>query len=160
MGLLLLVAMPLCFTLFTFVKQQFIRHQRIQRFKTEIQKTITVKADKVNWIEYGEEIEVDGNMFDVESFKTDGPDLVLKGFYDQKEHNLIKQLDEIEQQKSKSGSPLSQLAVKFLLIPSYNEPNTFSIQNNWQAVVSRFPVYTESLSDIVYPAIAPPPKYC
>jgi hypothetical protein len=160
LGLLLLVALPLFFSAFTFIQQQIIRHQRINRFKTELLETITIKAEKVTWIDEGEEIEVDGNLFDVKSFKKTGNNIVFTGFYDYKEEKLVKHLDELEQQKSKSGSPLNQLTVKFLFFPNYKEHITFSIQNNWQIIVNRYPVYSECIFNMVYPAVIPPPKYC
>lgn len=159
LGLVILVGMPLSVSVFLFVSQQLIRHQHIQRFKTELQETITIKADKLKWIEYGEEIEIDGNLFDVEHFKTTGTNTVLTGFFDYKEETLVKHLDEIEQQKNKSGSPLSRMAIKFLFLPNYKELIGFSIQNNWLHVSKELPLYTESVCTMVYPAVSPPPKY-
>jgi hypothetical protein len=158
--MLLLVALPLFLAAGIYLKQQLIQYQRIQRFKTTLLETITIKAEMVDWVEAGEEIQIDGNLFDVESFKKVGGDMVLTGFYDYKEQELVKHINEIEQQKNKSGSPLNQLAVKFLLLPNYKEITTFSIQNNWQIITTRFPVYAESISNMVYPAVVPPPKYC
>ena len=158
--MLLLVALPLFLSVSFYIKQQLVQHQREQRFKTEFVETVTVKAGKVAWIEVGKEIQVDGKLFDVKSFTISGNNLTLTGFFDSKEEKLVKHIGEIQQQKDKSGNPLNQLAVKFLFLPNYKEFTTFSIQNNWQIIVSHFRVYTESLSTMTYPAIAPPPKYC
>lgn len=159
-GLLLLVALPLFLSVGIFLKQQLVQHQRIQRFKTELLEILTIKAEKVDWVKAGKEIQIDGKLFDVESFKKAGNNIVFTGFYDYKEEKLVKHIKEIEQQKNKSGSPLSQLAVKFLFLPNYKEFTTFSIQNNWQIIVRQFPLYTESISNMAYATVAPPPKYC
>ena len=159
-ALLLLVALPVFLSVSFYIKQQLVQHQREQRLKTEVIETITVDAEKIDWIETGKEILVDGKLFDVKSFKISGNNIVLTGFFDAKEEKLVKHIGDIEQQKSKSGSPLNQLAVKFLFLPNYKESTTSSIQNNWQIIVSQFPVYTENLSIMPYPAVAPPPKYC
>jgi hypothetical protein len=160
LGLLLLVALPLFFSAFTFFKKQLIEYQREARFKTELQETITLDAAKVNWVEAGKEIEISGNLFDVETYKITGSKIVLTGFYDYKEEQLVKRLNILEQEKTKAGSPLNKVAVKFLFLPNYKEITSFSIQNNWHIVANRFPVYSESISCIVYTAVAPPPKYC
>ena len=159
-AMLLLVALPLFLSVGIFIKQQLVQQQRTQRFKTELLETFTIKAEKVDWVEVGKEIRVDGKLFDVKSLKTTGSNIVFTGFFDSKEEKLVKHINEIEQQKNKSGSPLNQLAVKFLFLPNYKESSTFSIQNNWQIIVSNFPLYTESISTMSYPAVAPPPKYC
>lgn len=158
--MLLLVALPVFLSVGFYIKQKLVQQQRTQRFKTELLKTVTVKADKINWIEVGREILVEGKLFDVKSFKISGNNILLTGFFDDKEEKLVKHIGDIEQQKSKSGSPLNQLAVKFLFLPNYKETATFPIQNNWQIIVSQFPEYTESTSTMSYPAVAPPPKYC
>ena len=159
-AMLLLVALPLFLSVGIFIKQQLVQQQRTQRFKTELLETFTIKAEKADWVEVGKEIRVDGNLFDVKSFTISGNNLVLTGFFDSKEEKLVKHIGDIEQQKSKSGSPLNQLAVKFLFLPNYKEITPFSIQNNWQIIVSEFPVYAENISTMSYPAVAPPPKYC
>lgn len=159
-ALLLLVALPVFLSVSFCIKQQLVQHQREQRLKTEVIETITVDAEKIDWIETGKEIQVDGKLFDVKSFKISGNHIVLTGFFDSKEVKIVNHIVDIEQQKSKSGSPINQLVVKFLFLPNYKESTTFSIQNNWQIIVSQFPVYTESLSIMPYPAVAPPPKYC
>jgi len=85
---------------------------------------------------------------------------VLTGFYDHKEEKLVKHIEEVEQQKNRSESPFGQLAVKFLFVANYKETLTFSIQNNWQNITGRFPVYTESIASMSYPTVSPPPKNC
>jgi len=158
--LLLLVALPLFLSVGLYIKQQLVQHQREQRLKTALLETVTVKAEKIDWVEVGKEIRVDGKLFDVKSFKISGNHIVLTGFFDHKEEKIVKHIGNIEQQKSKSDSPLNQLAVKFLFLPYYKEITTFYFQNNWQNIVSRFAKYKESISNMAYPAVAPPPKYC
>ncbi len=159
-ALLLLVALPVFLSVSFYIKQQLVQHQREQRLTTELLETVIVKAEKIDWVEVGKEIRVDGKLFDVKSFKISGNRIILTGFFDSKEEKLVKHIGDIEQQKNKSGSPLNQLAVKFLFLPNYKESSPFSIQNNWQIIVSQFPVYTESISTMSYPTVAPPPKYC
>lgn len=160
LGLLLLVALPLLLSVCIFVKQSLLQNQRKQRFETEELQTVTVSSKKINWVKAEKEILIDGKLFDVKSFKTSGSNIVLTGFYDHKEDNLVKHIKNLSQQKNDSNDSANQLAVKFLFCPTYKEPITFSLQNNWQIVAHKFPVYTEVISSMAYPTIAPPPKYC
>lgn len=160
LGLLLLVALPLLLSVFIFLKQNILQNQRKQRFETEQLQTITVSSENINWEKPGKEVLINGKLFDVKSFKTSGTNIVLTGFYDHKEDNLVKHIKDLSQQKNNSSGPADQLVVKFLFCANYKEPITFSIQNNWQIIARKFPVFTEAVSSMSYPAVAPPPKYC
>lgn len=160
LGLLLLVALPLLLSVFIFLKQNILQNQRKQRFETEQLQTITVSSENINWEKPGKEVLINGKLFDVKSFKTSGTNIVLTGFYDHKEDNLVKHIKDLSQQKNNSSGPADQLVVKFSFCANYKEPITFSIQNNWQIIARKFPVFTEAVSSMSYPAVAPPPKYC
>lgn len=160
LGLLLLVALPLLLSVCVFVKQSLLQNQRKQRFETEALQTITVSSEKINWVKAENEILIDGKLFDVKSLKTSGTNIVVTGFYDNKEDNLVKHIKNLNQQKNDSNDSANQLVVKFLFCPTYKESITFSLQNDWQIVARKFPVYTEVISNMAYPTIAPPPKYC
>ena len=160
LGMLLLVALPLFFSIGSHVKQQFVKHQRRNRFKTEKLETVTIKADSVDWVKAGKEIQINGKLFDIKSFKINGANIMFTGFFDSKEDKLVKHIRQIEQHKNKSGSSASQLVAKFLFLPNYKESAAFSIQNHWLIIVNHFAVYKESLCSMPYPAVAPPPKYC
>jgi len=159
-GLLLLVALPLILSVGLFIKQKVLQFQREQRFETELSQTVIVSAENISWIEEGKEILIDGNLFDVKSVKKSGKNMLLTGFFDEKEESIVKHIKDTEQQKNDSGSPLHQLSLKFSFLPNYKEFTSFSIQNIWRIISRLFPVYVESVSSMVYPAVAPPPKYC
>lgn len=156
-GMLLLVAAPLFFSVGIFLKQQLLRSEREKRFGTELPQTISLKPEDIKWIKISKEIEINGKLFDVKSFKVTGDKVVFNGFFDSKEDKLVKLGKAAEQQKNKSQN--QQLA-KFLFLPNFKEPVSFIVQNNWQTVLSQFPKYTESIADISFPIASPPPKYC
>ena len=160
LGLLLLVALPLLLSVCIYLKQTILQNQRKQRFETEQLQTITVLCEKTVWVKAEKEILIDGKLFDVKFYKTVDQKIILTGFYDNKEDKLIKDTGDLINKKNDSGSSSNQLALKFLIYPKYNQLITFSIQNNWQTIVRQFPVYSEVISNIAYPTIAPPPKYC
>ena len=159
LGLLLLLAIPVFFSLATLVKQKIIQLQRTDRLENELLKTISISAEKLCWIKLGKEVLVDGKLFDVKSFKTSGTNILLTCFFDEKEDNLVKQINNLIGQKKESSSPFSQLAVKFLFAPVYNEPGSFSIQNPWHIIARQFSTYTEVVSTGYHPAFTPPPEF-
>jgi hypothetical protein len=158
-GLLLLVALPLVLSVCMFVNQKMLQFQRQQRFETEQLQTVVIACEKLSWVQDEKEVLINGRLFDVESIKKTGQTLELTGFFDHQEDKLVKHINTVEPQKNNSGNLLNQLAFNFLFLPNYKETTAFSIQNNWQLISSRFPVYTENISSIAYPAIAPPPKH-
>lgn len=159
-ALLMLTALPLFFAAGVFIKQTILQQQRRERFETESLQTIRLSATEIVWVKAGKEILHDGKLFDIKSFKTSGTTVELIGFYDHKEDILVKQIKELNQQKEDGSNPVNQLLVKFLFYPKNNEVNIFSIQNNWKIVKHQFPVYSEVITRLVYPAPAPPPKFC
>ena len=160
LGLLLLAALPVLISVGFSVKQSIIHRQREKRFEQEILQTITVSSKEVIWLKAGKEILHDGKMFDVKSFKNNGTNLELTGFYDQKEDKLVKEIKGFVQQKEDSGSKANYLVVKFLFSPKYNDVSIFTIENNWQLIKRQFPVYAEINIEASYPTAAPPPKAC
>ena len=158
LGLLLLVALPLLLSVCIFLKQNILQNQRKQRFETEALQTITVASEKLNWVKAEKEILIDGKLFDVKFYKTSGTNIVLTGFYDHKEDNLVKHIKDLSQQKNDSNGLANQLAVTFLFCFNFKESIGFSIQNNWQLIARKFPVYAEVISSMTYPTIALPPN--
>lgn len=158
--LLLLIAVPLLLPVVIAVKQNVLQRQRKDRFESEFLQTINISAEKILWIKPGKEILTDGKLFDVKSFKISGKTVTFTGFYDSKEDKLVRHIWDIHHQKKDSGNPLDYLTIKFLFYPKYNHTNNFLIQNNWQMIASQYPVYSETISLLSYPIVAPPPKYC
>lgn len=156
--LLLLVALPVFLSVGFYIKQKLVQQQRTQRFKTELLKTVTVKADKINWIEVGREILIEGKLFDVKSFKVRGANIIFTGFFDAKEDKLVQQIVKLEKQKNQSENPLSQPVIKFLFFPVYYGLNNFTIDGgNWQLVSQQYQPFFETIPDAhIHPPIHPP----
>ena len=157
-ALLLLVVFPLFLSVGIFIKQQLVQQQRTQRFKTEVLETFTIKAEKVDWVEVGKEIRVDGKLFDVKSFKITGNNIVFTGFFDGKEDKLVQQIVKLEKQKNQSENPLGQSVIKFLFFSVYYGLNNFTIDGgNWQLVSQQYQPFFEIIPDaLIHPPIHPP----
>lgn len=157
--LLLVAAAPLLLMGMFFVKQQMIHQQRKERFENELLQTISIAKEKVNWLEEGKEMLVEGKHFDVKAIKNAGDQLVCTGFFDKKEDRVAEKISDLNTQKNISGHAQIR-TFKFLFLPAYKEVITFSIQHKWHAYAVKFPLYVESLANIHYPVKAPPPRFC
>lgn len=158
LGLLLLMVMPLFFSVAVMVKQKILQFQRMERFETEAIQRISVSPEKLLWVKDGKEVIIEGELFDVESYEQQGNKILLTGFYDNKEEKLVKDIKDIYQ-NNKAESPFNRAVTKFLLVPFYLEPGSSSLLNSWQTITRRFSNYTEPISTGCHAAVSPPPRF-
>lgn len=160
LGLLLLLAIPLIFSITLVIKQKVLQYQRGERFETEELQTIKISPEKLYWIKAEKEILVDGKMFDVKSYHKDGDKIILTGFFDHKEEKIVSHIKALLHQKDKPIDPFGSAMVKFLMLPLYHETPAFSFHDSWQIIASQFLNYTELIHSISYDAVSPPPRHC
>lgn len=158
-GLLLLLAIPLFFSVLLLVKQQVAQHQRNEKFSKEILQTITVSPADIYWVKPGKEILIDGKLFDVKSFETKGSSISLTGFFDHKEDKLVKQIVTLALQENQTGSPFSQPAIKFLFFPAYAGQQEIACEENcWKFISQQYYTFAEELPAEPYLTFSQPPK--
>ena len=63
--LLLILAIPLLFSVLVLVKQQIAQSQRNEKFNKEMLHTITVSSADIYWVKPEKEILFNGKLFDV-----------------------------------------------------------------------------------------------
>lgn len=156
-GLVLLIATPLVFTIGILVKQKIIQFHRRERLETEQLQTITIAAENIHWIKKGKEILVSGKLFDIKYFEKKNNHLVFTGFFDKEEDGLYDQLNKIAKDKNRP-SPFTTV-ISFLLTPYYNEPVSGHLQITWQPYSKEYFTYAEKMpsspvSDITHPPAA------
>ncbi len=153
-GLVLLIAMPLVFTIGILVKQKIIQFHRKERLEKEQLQTITIAAENIHWVKKGKEVLVAGKLFDIKHFEKKNNKMILTGFFDKEEDGLYDQLNRVAKDKNKP-SPFITI-INFLLTPYYNEPATGHLQISWQPLSKEYFTYTEKIpsfpvSDITHP---------
>ena len=60
-GLILLLAMPLFFSVAALIIQKKIQHHNKERLETETLQTITISRDDLHWVKPGKEVALQGN---------------------------------------------------------------------------------------------------
>jgi len=156
-GLVLLIAMPLVFTIGILVKQKIVQFHRRERLETEQLQTITIAAENIHWVKKGKEILVAGKLFDIKHFEKKNSKVIITGFFDKEEDGLYDQLNKIAKDKN-SPSPFTTV-INFLLTPYYNDLVPGHFQINWQRHSTEYFSYAEKIpsfpvSDITHPPTA------
>jgi hypothetical protein len=156
--LLIIVAPVLLFTVFL-VKQKHIQNQMNERLEYASLHTITADSKEVRWIKKDKEAEVQGRLFDVKNFYTDGNTIVLTGLYDDDERELKQKLSLLMKQKKDGTAPLSQLMLKFIFNPALNK---ITDSNSTVVYISStkifFKFYNENVQAQYLSVATPPPN--
>jgi hypothetical protein len=115
--LLLIIAAPLFFTCALVVQKQVQQHNMLEALEHAALQTITVNTSSIKWIEKNREALVNGKLFDVKSYSINNNTITLIGLYDEREQDIINDLQKVLQEKEKKSSPLQQSLVKIFAIP-------------------------------------------
>jgi hypothetical protein len=117
--LLLLLAIPLLFSVTILLKQKIIHFQREERMDMETLQTLTLSPENIFWIKPGKEVLVNGKLFDVKSAVTEAGRIMLTGYFDDKEDMLTAQIVKLTRHKKQTGSPFHEPVINFLFFPVY-----------------------------------------
>jgi hypothetical protein len=143
--LLLILAIPLLFSVSALVKQQIAQYQRNEKFSKEILQTITVSSSEIYWVKPEKEILFKGKLFDVKSYTKYGSSISLTGFFDRKEDKLVQQIVKLALQKNQSVSPLSEPAIRFLFFPAYTSQHEISSEKCREFVSRQYHPFDEMI---------------
>jgi hypothetical protein len=120
--LLLLTASPILFGAFLLVSQIIIQHEMREKLEKENLVTITVNKSEVKWTHKGKEAEINGNLFDVETYSVNGDNLQLTGLFDKDEDKLVAQIENA-QKDNPDNSGNNALVFQLLSCFSFIENN-------------------------------------
>ena len=156
-ALLLLILAPVLLFLGFSIKQKLIQVEIRDKMETSRLQTITIKMDKLQWVNERKEILISGKLFDVEFFTVSNDNIILTGLFDGKEDELQQHFENFFQHKN--NSPLNQLAFKFLFFPIYSDGhNSLSENNLLPSCTHFFFPYTENIFQGKSTILAPPPR--
>ena len=158
LGLLLLVAIPLFFSAGILIKQKILQYQRDKKFDKEILQTISVSSENIYWVKPGKEILYDGKLFDVKSFKTEGNNTSLLGFFDDKEDELVQQIVKLADQENQPGSPFSNSVIKFLFFPVYISQPEITYTGCWKFISQQYYSFDEMIHAAPGHSLIHPPR--
>ena len=144
-ALMLLLTIPICLSVLFLVKQKVLQSTIQARFGKELIQTITISKKNLTWVKKEKEIIVEGKYFDVMNYTTSGDDVVLTGFYDNKEDKLVKEIKKLIRQKKATNSSANQLVINFLSPIIYFSQIEITYNSNWHFITSQYPSFDEML---------------
>ncbi len=156
--LMLLLVIPILFSVVDIVKQKILHNTNTERFNTETLQTITIAKENLHWVKKGKEIIINGKYFDVKSYTTDGNKIMLTGFYDTPEDKLVTHIKNLVQQKNGSESPVNQSAINFFFFPIFTQQPDINFEQHWKLTANIFSPYTENIPEIYILPFSPPPE--
>lgn len=144
-GFMLLLAIPICLSVLFSVKQKVLQSTIQARFGKELIQTITISKKNLTWVKKEKEIIVEGKYFDVMNYTTSGDDVVLTGFYDNKEDNLVKEIKKLIRQKKATNNSAYQLAVNFLTPLICFSQSEITDNSTWHLISNQYHPFDEML---------------
>lgn len=136
---LLLLGLPVIFSMTLLIKQKIIHFQRDGRMHEETIQTITLSSKTIVWIKSGKEVLVNGKLFDVKTIKIQDACITLTGYFDDKEDILIEQIVRLTGHKNQSGSPVNQPVINFLFFPVFISPKKINCEvADWKTVTAQY----------------------
>lgn len=155
--MLFLLAMPLLYSVLVTVKQKFIQSHREERYSKELLQTLSIADEKLVWVKKDKEVIIDGQLFDVKSYTSENGNILLTGFFDHKENNLVQQLINLSRHNSASENLLSCLAITILFTPVVTIEIEKSYEGYWKYISQHYFPYDEMIPQApVFPFIQPP----
>lgn len=155
--LLLLGCVPLFLAVFFHIQQHRIRYEMKEQLQAQILHSITVLENNVHWLEKGKEIFVDGQMFDIQSYKYENNVYTFTGLFDNEETALVNRLRETQNDGSalnnKMMARLFQWLQSVFYDPSQNGP-AFKGKHDQEYILG-----ASVLPDQFRAIITPPPQF-
>ena len=158
LGLILLLTIPICLSVVFIVKQKVLQTNIQSRFGKELIQTITVTKKNIVWVKKEKEIIIEGKYFDVMYYNISGDDVVLTGFYDNKEDKLVKEIKKLIRQKKATNSSANQLAINFLFSILYFSQTEITYNSTWHSISNQYHLFDERLAAAPIAALLHPPQ--
>lgn len=108
-GLLLITSLPgLLFLLFQ-ARQIYVRHEMEEKLEQSNLQLIKIPKASLVWFEKGQEVIINGKLFDVKSMHYENDIAFLTGLFDDEETKLKEKIEKLEQQRQDDNSFYSKL---------------------------------------------------
>lgn len=154
---LLLVAMPVFFSLNFMLQGKLLQEEAEKKFDTVTLQTINVSNNDLVWVREGKEVLIDGEMFDVESYTSSNGIVTLTGFFDIKETDLQHDFTKLIEHSGNDASR-STLVLKFLFFPVYDGHCEMLYAAHWQYISSQYLSYDEMIPTAPGVLFSRPPR--
>jgi len=156
--ILCIAALPLIFAAYVQISEAVIHHEMKEQLEQKNLVTVHVKSFQLVWTDKGKEARINGNMFDVESYKINGNDIELTGLFDKNEDALFAQIDNARQ-KNNPDATGSVLVLKWFGCFVWNTQQTITGNLSPQKIITVSNQQNNILQNPFLSCITPPPKF-
>ena len=149
-----ILALPLTFCVMTEIKQQHLRNEARARLKELNLKTIFLSAGGFSWTEFGKEITIRGELFDIKSYSVKNGKFIFSGLFD-KEETALEKLEHDCRNNQNENKFLTQLFEVLQSVFHSSGP----AQDIYKKLASQYPyLIADKLSFQPKKIITPPPQ--
>ena len=156
---MLLIAIPLLFTILFLVKQQLVQHHMFEKMEQGYVSTYRFSTVDLQWIKEGKELLIKGKLFDVKACIIASDSTTVTGLFDEEEELLKKTYLQIANSKNDPPTPLQLLLLKSFFSPAFTISSNQILSLQYILISDKIlPVGEETIVSLYYPIITPPPR--
>jgi hypothetical protein len=150
--------MPVLFSAGFIIRQYSIKWEMRERLEQQHLQTITIPVDDIHWIDEGEELLVQGELFDVKTMTVSNGIAELRGLFDKAEDILFDQLNTfaLEQEEDGPGTSSESCFSISYGCDKHFFPDTTTL--NTAAQTGLLLPVTERISTRAIAVLTPPPN--
>lgn len=158
--MLLLIAIPLFFTILFLVKQHLVQHQMFEKMEQGFVSTYRFSTGDLHWIKEGKELLIKGKLFDVQACTIASDSTTFTGLFDEEEELLKTNFLQIVNSKNEQPTPLQLLLLKSIFSPAFTQSPDYTLVSLQFIFVGGniLPVGEETIISMYYPIVTPPPR--
>jgi hypothetical protein len=152
-----LAAMPGILAVQFIINQQLAAHKVTEQLEKGNYKTYTFNQQQVQWVNPGEELLVNGKLFDVKSYHENKGDITLTGIFDEEEEYLLDKYNNLVNKKN--GTAAQDFSfLKIFLTPYITTAVGYLQQPVSFTIVTDYCCFNEQAIQQAYSIITPPPQ--
>ena len=152
------MSVPVFLSVKFILKEILIEQEVEKKMKTEVLQSVSIAKSGIIWIKPGKEILLDDKLFDVKYFESANDIIILTGFFDNEETELMSELKKYAEVNDKEN-PFSELAFKFQFSPLYHSHTEMSCFTNWHYISNQYHSFISTLPVTPCFSFTHPPKF-
>jgi hypothetical protein len=153
-----MMALPTVVSMVSSVYIQWIKHEMKEKMEYENLQTITLNNNEFSWYEKGNEIVINGELFDVKHYSTKGTQTTFQGIFDKEESNMSAIAERIVSNKSENRH-LAKIGGFFQILQYLNDKEDYTVKFI-PTKTAFFSFHDYSTLSPILKIPTPPPEIC
>ena len=128
-AMLLLVSVPLFFTVVFLLKQHLVQYRMFEKIEQGCVSTYSFSTGDLQWLKKGKELLIKGKLFDVKTYTITDDFITVTGLFDEEEELLNTNFLKLANSKNDPPSPLQLLLLKSFFSPAFTNSTDHTVLN-------------------------------